>query len=105
MTEKLTADIPKIRNLVTTIDDVATQIDALDIRTQVAGLANAFPGSDLAAACAQAGEFTEGAWLRVSQRFNGISTAMTTCANNVEATDDDFKKSLDTLRFHAPGAK
>lgn len=104
MAEKLTADIPQIRALVTTVDDVSTQIDALDIRTHGAALANAFPGSEIGAACAQAGEFTEGAWLRVAQRFHGISTAMTDCANQIDATDEDFKKALDTMRFKALGA-
>ncbi|WP_446225057.1 hypothetical protein ACTWPB_08070 [Nocardia sp. IBHARD005] len=101
----LSADIAQMRQLVGTLNDVATQIDALDVRTVADTMAAALPGCPIPAACAQAGEFTEGAWLRVAQRIQQISTATTQCANNIQATDEDFQKALDTMRFQIPGAK
>ncbi len=101
----LSADIVQMRQLAVTLDDVATQIDALDVRTVADTLAAALPGCPIPIAVSQAGEYTEGAWLRVAQRIKQISVATTQCANNIQSTDADFQKALDTMRFQIPGAK
>ncbi|WP_051407327.1 hypothetical protein [Nocardia sp. CNY236] len=98
----LSADISQMHNLAGTLDDVGKQIDALDVRTAASGLAAALPGCPVSAVCLTAGEYTEGAWLRVADRIRQIATLTTRCADDVEATDADFKTQLDTMAFQLP---
>ncbi|MFI6869791.1 hypothetical protein [Nocardia sp. NPDC050406] len=97
------ADIDQITALARTLADVSAQIDAIDVRTPAQAIAAALPGTPLGAACAQATEYTEGAWLRVSQRTAQLGTAMTAVAADVTATDDTFRQRLDGLKFHTGG--
>ncbi|NNH75293.1 hypothetical protein HLB23_36505 [Nocardia uniformis] len=97
------ADIDQINALAKTLGEVAAQIDAIDVRTAAQSIAAALPGTPLGAACAQATEYTEGAWWRVSQRVEQVSTAMTAVAADVAATDDTFRHRLDGLDFRTGG--
>ncbi|MBF6333357.1 hypothetical protein [Nocardia transvalensis] len=98
----LKADVDQIKALAGTLDDVAAKVDALDVRTPAKGVTGALPGTPLGAACDQATEYTEGAWLRVSQRIGQVSSTMKQTAESLSATDADFKKRLEDLNFHAP---
>ncbi|QIS18900.1 hypothetical protein [Nocardia terpenica] len=98
----LKADADQIKALATTLDDVAAKVDAIDVRTPSKPITSALPGTPLGAACDQATEYTEGAWLRVSQRIGQVSAAMKQTAQSLTATEEDFKKRLTDLNFHTP---
>ncbi|WP_282780142.1 hypothetical protein [Nocardia sp. CC201C] len=97
------ADIEQINGLARTLDEVAATIDAIDVRTSAQSVAAALPGTPLDAACELATEYTEGAWLRASQRIAQISAAMTQVANDVAATDDAFRRRLEAMNFRTGG--
>ncbi len=99
----LQADIDQLKKLATTVDTVAQEIDKIDVRTTGDQIGAALPGCSLGQVCAQAGEFTEGAWLRVAQRLQALSGLVKQCADNLATTDEDFKKKLDTMDFKARG--
>ncbi|AVH20899.1 type VII secretion target [Nocardia cyriacigeorgica] len=98
----LQADIDQLNRLATTLNDVGNSIDALEIRTVGDQLAAALPGAPIPATCAKAGEYTEGAWLRVAQRIRQLANITTQCAANYQMTDEEFAKQLDTMAFHPP---
>ncbi|MEV6278586.1 hypothetical protein [Nocardia sp. NPDC051832] len=97
----LQADIDQLKALSTTLDDISNQVDALDVRSAAKAIVAALPGTPLGEACDLATEYTEGAWLRVSQRIGKVSSTITHSTNEFAATDETFKKSLEALGFHA----
>ncbi|WP_369024009.1 hypothetical protein [Nocardia cyriacigeorgica] len=97
------ADIDQLKKLATTLDTVGQEIDKIDVRTAGDQIGAALPGCSLGQVCAQTGEFTEGAWLRVAQRIQTLSTIVKECADNMQMTDEDFKKKLDTMDFKGRG--
>ncbi|MBF6289613.1 hypothetical protein GV791_17010 [Nocardia cyriacigeorgica] len=97
------ADIDQLKKLATTLDTVGQEIDKIDVRTAGDQIGAALPGCSLGQVCAQTGEFTEGAWLRVAQRIQALSTLVKECADNMQMTDEDFKKKLDTMDFKGRG--
>ncbi len=99
----LQADIDQINNLVTTVRDVATQVDGIDIRTNGNKFTDALPGCNLGPACAQLGEFTEGAWFRVAERYRTLADLVFGSANLYTVTDEQFKLRLETMDFHPKG--
>ncbi|WP_063006203.1 hypothetical protein [Nocardia salmonicida] len=100
----LDADIEQLRQLSTTIKDVGTKIDEIDVRTTGDAISVALPGCDIGSRCATAGEYIEGAWLRVAWRLAGMSTLITSCADNYAMTDEQFKQQLAGLTFGTSGA-
>ncbi|MCP2290833.1 Protein of unknown function (DUF2580) [Nocardia amikacinitolerans] len=98
----LHADIDQMNNLATVLNDVGNGIDALEIRTVGDQLAAALPGAPIPATCAKAGEFTEGAWLRVADRIRQLAAITTRCAADFQATDETFAQQLGTMAFHLP---
>ncbi|GGK40631.1 type VII secretion target [Nocardia camponoti] len=101
----LKVDIDNLNQLATTVGTAATDIDNLDVRTLGDTIGAALPGCQLGAACSQAGEFVEGAWLRASQRLQKLSTLVRESASAVQLTDEEFKKRLDTMDFVARGER
>ncbi|MEU3012456.1 hypothetical protein [Nocardia asteroides] len=99
----LQADIDELKKLATTVGTVAQEIDKIDVRTTGDQIGAALPGCSLGQVCAQAGEFTEGAWLRVAQRLQTLSGLVEQSANTLSTTDEDFKKKLDTMDFKVRG--
>ncbi|MBO0852163.1 MAG: hypothetical protein J2P18_00155 [Nocardia sp.] len=99
----LKADLDQINKLADTIDDVAKQIDAIGIRAGGDAISAALPGCSIGAECAQLGEFTEGAWLRVSQRLTSVSASVRNTANLFALTDDKFAEQLHRLDFRTQG--
>ncbi|MFD4430931.1 hypothetical protein [Nocardia sp. NPDC058497] len=99
----LQADIDQLKKLATTLDSVSQEIDKIDVRTAGNQIAAALPGCSLGQVCAQTGEFTEGAWLRVAQRLQKLSNIVQVSAATYVSTDQDFKKMLDTMDFKARG--
>ncbi|WP_431963333.1 hypothetical protein [Nocardia sp. bgisy134] len=99
----LEADIQELKNLATTLDGVAAEVDKIDVRTTGDQIAAALPGCSVGGVCAQAGELTEGAWLRVAQRIQKLSGIVRQSAETLTTTDDEFKKKLDTMDFTVRG--
>lgn len=95
------ADIQQLWALATTLDGVAAEIDKIDVRATGDQIASALPGCSLGQVCAQAGEFTEGAWLRVAQRIQKLSTIVKESTNSYTITDEEFKTRLDAMDFTA----
>ncbi|MFR9753445.1 hypothetical protein ACL02S_20760 [Nocardia sp. 004] len=99
----LQADIDRLTTLCNTLEDVAGQVDDIDVRTAAKDIAAALPGTPLGAACELATEYTEGAWLRVSQRIGQVSAAVRQTAADLSATDEGFAARLDNFDFHGRG--
>lgn len=99
----LEADIQQLRTLSVELDDVATQIDAIDVRSQGDQIGVALPGVALGQVCAQAGASTEGAWLRVAQRVQQLSRIVKDSAEAYQITDEEFQRRLNTMDFRTRG--
>lgn len=88
----------QLRKLATTLNGTADAIDAVDVRSGTAGIAGALPGcADVSRACVQAGEFTEGAYLRLASRQRRMSGITTENANNYAATDERYATELSAM--------
>ncbi|MFC8530680.1 hypothetical protein [Nocardia sp. NPDC057227] len=101
----LEADIQQLRKLATVVAEVGAEIDRIDVRTTGTAVRTALPGCAIAAACATAGEYIEGAWLRVSWRLTELSTLLVSCADNYAMTEDDFTRKLRSLAFDPAGGQ
>ena len=99
----LEADIDQLKKLASTLDSISGEIDKIDVRANGDKLGAALPGCNLGAICAQTGEFTEGAWLRIAQRVQALSGIVKQCADNMDTTDQQFKDKLNTMNFRIPG--
>lgn len=99
----LRADVDELKNLASTIDDVASRIGALTAGKTQAGraAAAALPGCTLTATIQQAGEFVDGAWYRVTNRLHHLGSVVTESASDYRTTDDQFRDRLASLRFSA----
>ncbi|BCK53202.1 hypothetical protein NWFMUON74_09740 [Nocardia wallacei] len=101
----LKADTDELNKLTATLDDVAAQIDNINVRATGDQIGAALPGCTLGAVCAQAGEFTEGAWLRVAQRIRTLSSKVNAASNLIATTDEQFKQVLDSMNYHGQGGQ
>ncbi|RDI62855.1 hypothetical protein [Nocardia pseudobrasiliensis] len=101
----LKADVDQLNTLAGTLEEVGNAIDAVDIRSAVARVREALDGCDIVAVCEQAGEFIEGAYLRVAERERAIGSKIRTCASDFAMTDENFKKAMDEYDFHGSGAR
>lgn len=99
----LEADMDQLKKLADTLDSVAEEIDKIDVRTTGDQIGAALPGCNLGAICAQTGEFTEGAWLRIALRVRALSGIVRQCADDMDTTDQQFKDKLNTMDFRLPG--
>lgn len=96
----LQADIDQLNRLSGALNGVGEAIDALEIRSAVAGIHTALPGCEaVAAACTASGESTEWAWLQVAERFRKLSQLVATTAADVNATDQVFEDRLQSMSF------
>ncbi|MEV0682989.1 hypothetical protein AB0I35_03885 [Nocardia sp. NPDC050378] len=80
------------------------EIDKIDVRTNGDKIGEAFPGIEIGAACAKAGEYSEGAWLRIAQRMRQLAGIVNQCADNVQTSDQEFKNRLEQMDFFATGS-
>ncbi|MCM6778190.1 hypothetical protein NDR87_32380 [Nocardia sp. CDC159] len=99
------ADMDQLNSLAGKLEEVGNAIDAVDIRTALAKVREALVACDIVPVCDQAGEFIEGAYLRVAERERSIATKIRTCATDFAMTDQNFKKALDEFDFHGSGAR
>ncbi|WP_133733856.1 hypothetical protein [Nocardia ignorata] len=93
-----------MRKLATTVTSVGEEIDKIDVRTNGDKIGEAFPGIEIGAACAKAGEYSEGAWLRIAQRMRQLAGIVNQCADNVQTSDQEFKNRLEQMDFFATGS-
>ncbi|WP_067478390.1 hypothetical protein [Nocardia amamiensis] len=87
-------DPDQLRALAASMDDIGSMADALDVRTNANAVAGAMPGSPLGAVCATAGEYVEGAWLRMAMRCKRVSNICKGGAGAYEVTDQEFRDRL-----------
>lgn len=100
----LQADIDQLTKLATTLDTVSKDIDAIDVRTTGDKLAEALPGCQpISTACGQAGEFTEGAFLRVAQRVTALGTLINKSATTYALTDEQFRQQMEYMSYRVEG--
>lgn len=99
----LEADTDQLKKLADTLDDIGGEIDKIDVRTTGEQIGAALPGCNLGTICAQAGEFTEGAWLRIALRMRALSEIVRQSADDMNTTDQQFKDKLNTMDFRTPG--
>ncbi|TLF93671.1 hypothetical protein FEK35_29290 [Nocardia cyriacigeorgica] len=90
-------DPDQLRALAATMDDTGGKVDALHVRTKADAVAGSMPGSPLGATCATAGEYVEGAWLRMAMRYKRISNLCKGNAETYEVTDADFRDKLNEM--------
>ncbi|MFC8044423.1 hypothetical protein [Nocardia sp. NPDC057353] len=101
----LEADIQQLRTLATTVAEVGVAIDRIDVRTTGTTMRTALPGCAIGAGCATAGEYIEGAWLRVARRLAELSTLLVACADNSSMTEDEFTRKLSAMAFDSAGGQ
>ncbi|MEC3958321.1 hypothetical protein VMT65_35180 [Nocardia sp. CDC153] len=97
------ADIDELKKLATTVSSVGDEIDNLDVRTTGDTLGDALPGIAIGAACSKAGEYTEGAWLRIAERMRKLAGIVNQCADDIKVTDTEFKNRLEQMHFFRTG--
>jgi hypothetical protein len=83
-------DSAQLRAFASTMDDAGAAVDALDVIGPGVGL----PGSAAAAACVQAVEFVEGAYLRVADRLRQTALIARGNADQYDVTESDFTTRL-----------
>ncbi|WP_109527858.1 MULTISPECIES: hypothetical protein [Nocardia] len=101
----LQADIDQINALARTLDEIAANVDAIDVRTRAKTVAGGLAGTPLGAACELATEYTEGAWLRTSGRVTAVAAAMRVAADDLAVTDAEFGRRLDEFDYRAPESR
>ncbi|NKW35314.1 hypothetical protein GS942_26190 [Rhodococcus hoagii] len=82
-------DSAQLRAFASTMDDAGAAVDALDVIGPGVGF-----GSAAAAACVQAVEFVEGAYLRVADRFRQTAVIARGNADQYDVTESDFTTRL-----------
>lgn len=103
----LEADIDQIRALAVKLTNAGESIDALDVRSGASSLDAALPDGTndatflIPEAAAQAALAVEGAFLRAAERYKQVSTLCTTCADNLQMTDEEFDRKLSELDVHS----
>ncbi len=84
----------QLRSLASTMQDIGSGVQALDIRTKINEIGTALPGSGLGEVAATAADHIEGAWLRMAMRCTRISNICHGNAGTFEVTDADFRDKL-----------
>ncbi|WP_431969586.1 hypothetical protein [Nocardia sp. bgisy134] len=97
------ADIQQLRWLVSTVDSVAAEIDKIDVRTNGNKIPEALPGCALGPVCVQSGEFIEGAWMRISERLQRLSSIVNLSTTVFQTTDEEFELRLKAMDFQVRG--
>ncbi|NLE78064.1 MAG: hypothetical protein GX610_00505 [Rhodococcus sp.] len=90
-------DPEELRALAGVLEGVSSAVDAIEVRTQCDAVAAAIPGTDLGAAAAKAGEFVEGAYLRVADRISQISQIAQGNARNYDVQEGEFLERLTAM--------
>ncbi|CAM4377544.1 hypothetical protein NONI108955_23445 [Nocardia ninae] len=93
----LKADIDQLNKLASVLDGVGKDVDDIDVRTGAGLLADALPGCEISQACTQAGEFVEGAYLRVAARMRQVAAITTDCAQKFNTTDAEFARRMNEI--------
>ncbi|NKS01208.1 hypothetical protein GS528_08855 [Rhodococcus hoagii] len=86
-------DSAQLRAFASTMDGAGEAVDALD----VIGPGVRLPGSAAAAACDQAAEFVEGAYLRVADRLRQLAEIARGNTDGYDVTESDFTAQLGAL--------
>lgn len=81
--------------------DESCRVDRLKVQACLAGGGLLV---EIGAACAKAGEYSEGAWLRIAERMRKLAGIVNQCADNVQTTDQEFKNRLEVMDFFATGS-
>ncbi|MEV6059642.1 hypothetical protein [Nocardia asteroides] len=103
----LKADIDQIRALSVKLTNAGESIDALDVRSGASSLDASLPDGTndatflIPEAAAQAALAVEGAFLRAAERYKQVATLCTTCADNLQMTDEEFGSKLSELDIHS----
>ncbi|WP_330228725.1 hypothetical protein OHA40_21750 [Nocardia sp. NBC_00508] len=84
----------QLRALAASMDDIGTKADALDVRTMADAVTAAMSSSPLGGVCATAGEYVEGAWLRMAMRCKRVSNICKGGAGAYEVTDQEFRDRI-----------
>ncbi|WP_051407003.1 hypothetical protein [Nocardia sp. CNY236] len=101
----LRADIDQLNRLSSMLDGVGDEVDGIDVRTEADSLADLLPGCALVPACGQAGEFVEGAYLRVAGRMRQVASITRECSRNLETTDAEFADRMREFDVVAVGRR
>ncbi|WP_137725571.1 hypothetical protein [Prescottella subtropica] len=83
-------DSAQLRAFAAATDDAGAAIDALD----VIGAGARLSGSATAAACEQAAEFVEGAYLRVADRMRAVAAIARGNGDDYDVAESEFTASL-----------
>ncbi|QNG20943.1 hypothetical protein G4H71_08945 [Rhodococcus triatomae] len=90
-------DPEQLRALASSMDRIGAEIDALNVRSKVDEVGPAMQGSPLGGSCSVAGEFVEGAWLRMAMRCARYSNLARGSASTYAVTDQDFRDGLTAM--------
>ncbi|MDI9950420.1 MULTISPECIES: hypothetical protein [Rhodococcus] len=90
-------DPTELRVLASSMYDVGETIDDIEVRGSINTVGDFMPGCDVPAALDEAGEFIEGAYLRMAQRARRIAVVATGNAHEFEVSEDDFRSQLNAI--------
>lgn len=90
----MNVDPNELRSLAASMYEAGSAIDEIDVRGLIDGAGDFMPGCDVPAATRQAGEYTEGAYLRVAQRARRIAAICRGNASDFEITDEDYRAKM-----------
>lgn len=93
----MNVDPERLRELAASMDAVGSEVDALDVRAMTDAVGSAMGGSPIVEVCATAGEYMEGAALRMTMRCNRIANICRGTAGTYQVADDEFRDSLDSM--------
>lgn len=87
----------ELRAMAVALDMAGQTIDDLDVRTICSSAGSSLAGTSLSQACSQAGEYVEGAYLRMAGRMWRMSGVAKGTADSYDVTDEDFTHKLDEM--------
>ncbi|EME22362.1 hypothetical protein [Rhodococcus triatomae] len=90
-------DPEQLRVLAAGMYESGETIDDIDVRTMIDGAGDFLPGCGVVSAVREAGEFTEGAYLRMAERARLIAFVAKGGANDFEVSEDEFRADLGAI--------
>lgn len=90
-------DPEQLRALASSMERIGAALDALEVRPAADAVGPAMPGTPLGTACSTAGEYVEGAWLRMAMRCTRLSNIAPGSASTYAVSDQQFRDELNSL--------
>jgi hypothetical protein len=105
MAQLLQADYDEMDKLSSVLINSATMIHAVKAAAAADGIAGALPGSGLDGVCTQAGQFVDGAYQRVADKFKQVCRSIYWATKTFQETDEAFAADMKKFDIQHVGGK